>query len=111
MLPEWADIAAIVLAFPVVVGIVWWLVRVAGRVHLIHQAIMGRPKTGATEAIPSIIERFERVDKRMDAFAVDLTSIRSQVHRNGGKSLADAVVAGARAAGALVDEDTATERP
>lgn len=39
----------------------------------------------------------------------DVAAIKRQVYRNGGKSLADAVVAGAQAAGAEVPDDAATE--
>jgi hypothetical protein len=98
-LQHWYEIAGIILAVPVALGVAWAIFRGIGHVQRVHEAIIGRPATSVSDEVPSIIERFHGVDDhlaRQDATLAKqdyrLLQIEGEFRMNSGGSLKDDVV-------------------
>jgi len=94
----WYEIAGILLALPVAATVVWAIVKVVNHLHLVHEAIVGRPATAASEKIPSMIERFQgvnehltSVDRHLKQQDHQLEAISAELSFNGGESTKDRV--------------------
>ena len=95
-----ASVAAVVLAVPVVAAICVIAVRGYRHMRAVHEAIVGKPEGPASDAIPSIIERFHAIDTRFDAVEAHLAKQDSEIadvsrefRTNGGKTVKDDLAA------------------
>lgn len=98
---NWAEVAAIgtlVVALPVLAAVAVIAFKVYRRVHVVHEAVVGRPEARGREAIPSMIQRFDAVDQRQEAQArttrkinARLLKVEAELQPNHGTSLRDAV--------------------
>ena len=79
VLQEWYQVAGIILALPTSVALVWGIVRVVRHLGLVHEAIIGRIKGPANDAIPSMIERFESINEHLSAQDGRLDRIESHL--------------------------------
>ena len=93
-----AEVAGILLAVPVLAGVVIVLYRILKRMHVVHEAIVGRPAAPGVEPVPSMIERFQGVDGhlkaqdvKIDAQGRAIRKIEMELHPNSGSSLRDQV--------------------
>lgn len=98
-LADWYEIAGIVIAVPVALAVVWALIRAIGHLKGVHEAIIGKPATPYSDAVPGIIDRFHVVDdhlKTIDLHLVEqdavLTTLKNEVTFNGGQSVKDRIV-------------------
>jgi hypothetical protein len=96
LLAEWYEVAGIVIAVPVALAIVWAIVRAVGHLTRVHEAIIGRPETSFSEAIPSMIERFHSIDDRFATVDLHLSDqdasilvIEAEFTTNGGSTVKD----------------------
>jgi hypothetical protein len=91
--------------FAVLGAFVVFMWRVARRLHLVHEVIVGRPQSQGVEAVPSMVERFGSVndhlktqDKTLSTHTAQLASltlwqqrIDAEFRQNGGASMRDVV--------------------
>jgi hypothetical protein len=98
-LQHWYEIAGIILAIPVALGLAWAIFRGIGHVQRVHEAIIGRPATSVSDEVPSIIERFHRVDAhlaRQDATLSKqdsrLLAIEGEFRMNSGATIKDDLI-------------------
>jgi hypothetical protein len=78
----WYLIAGFILAVPVVVAIIWGVVRVVSHLGRVHEVIIGREETPWSPGIPSMIERFEAQD-------LQIAVIEAEFRTNGGSTVKD----------------------
>ena len=68
-------------------ALVAWLVRVLGRVHQVHDEIVGHPARQGVEAKPSMGERLTGLEDYNEKYAPAL----DQLFPNGGSSVVDRI--------------------
>lgn len=97
----WGEVTAIgtlVLAAPVLLGVTVVVFKVYRRVHVVHEAVVGRPEAPGREPIPSMVERFQEVKielgaQRETAAGMDkrLRFVEAELNPNHGTSLRDRI--------------------
>src|ERR1039458_1395350 len=97
-LAHWYEIAGIIVALPIVAVCVWRILTFFTHVQGVHEAIVGKPATADSEAVPSMIARFKAIDEgvaaaeRMaEAAAKSAVDVTKELHPNGGSSVRDSL--------------------
>ena len=88
---DWGVVAGLVIASPVVVALVWAILRAGRHLGLVHEAIAGREATAVSDEIPSMIKRFQTVNQHLADQDSSLKVIKKELFPNGGSSLRDKV--------------------
>jgi hypothetical protein len=69
----WYEIAGIIIAVPASAAIVWGVFKVVRHLAIVHEVIIGRPKTRFSDGIPSMVERFDEVNLELGKLTYTLT--------------------------------------
>ena len=88
----WYELAGIIVSLPVAFAIIWGVIRTVRHLSLVHEAIIGRPATAASDPIPSMIDRFHSVDEHLSKQDDKIEAIEGEFRTNGGSSVKDDLV-------------------
>src|SRR5665213_1966190 len=92
VLQYWYEIATVVIAVPAAIALVKIILNYGRHLNLVHEAIVGRPEVpGLVDPIPSMIDRFHKVDAHLTSQDVRLEVIESEHFPNGGSSMRDSI--------------------
>jgi hypothetical protein len=109
---EAGELATVIIALPVAVGLAWAIFKGIGHVQRVHEAIIGRPATAMSDPVPSMIERFRLVDNHLSTQDDRLQAIEKEYHPNGGMSMRDSANRNeklTRETAALVEQHVASD--
>jgi hypothetical protein len=88
-----------IVAVPAAAAIIWAIHRVVTHLLLVHEVIIGREATSYSEALPSMVERFHKVDDRFTDVQMHLRkqdkttdTLVHELSMNGGGTLKDRLI-------------------